>query len=127
MNLGRPTGSARLQALSSSPVVVTALLWVGLQCLVLLYLRSLIGSLLHRDLHHLIALERALTEAPAHGLTLRASLWAVNLAFVLLLWLKLRSRHWPSASRRLLALAVYGGTSLLLLLVNTAWTQVLRR
>ncbi len=108
------------------PVVVAVLLWVGLQVLLLLYLRSLVGALLHHRPALVIALNQAFTSAAGHGLSVRSWIWLVNLAFVLLLWLRLRSRPWPSRSQRFLGLVVYGGASLLLLLMNTAWTRFLR-
>ncbi len=124
MDLSRPrwTDDRRL----SPPVFVTALLWVGLQVLVLLYLRTLVGSLLYRDPHLVAPLREALTSAGGHLLSTRAWIWTTNLAFVLLFWLRLRGRRWPSHGQRFLALVVYGGASLLLLLMNNAWTRLLR-
>lgn len=125
VNLPKANGSTSQRRLAS-PVVVTAFLWIGLQILVALYLRSLIGALLHHEPHLLIALQRALTAPGAGGLSLRAWLWGINLAFVLLLWLRLRFQRWRSHGERFAALLVYGGTSLLLLLTNTLWTRLLR-
>ncbi len=109
-----------------SPVVVAALLWVGLQVLVVLYLRSLVGTLLEHRPVLVIALHQALTSPAGHGLSVRSWIWLVNLGFVLLLWLGLRFRSWPSRGRHAVGLFVYGGASLLLLLTNTAWTRLLR-
>lgn len=107
------------------PTVVTALVWIGLQVLVLLYLRSALGFLIEREPHLALEFHHALTTAPAQGLLLRTWIWATNLAFVVLLWFQFRSRPWPSRSQRALALLTYGGTALLLLLVNAAWNRLL--
>jgi hypothetical protein len=108
------------------PVVLTALLWVGVQSLVLLYLRTSLGSLLVRAPQVAEELRRALIVGSSHGLSTRGWIWLTNLAFVVLLWFQLRASRPLTAPRdRYLALVVYGGTALLLLLTNSAWSRIL--
>lgn len=107
-------------------MVVTALLWVGVQVLVLLYLRTLLGVSIHREPQVAAALLEALATAPAGGLAVRWWLLAVNLAFVVLLWLRERSSLRAGRGRRIEALVVHGGTAVLLLLLQAAWEALLR-
>lgn len=109
------------------PVVLTALLWVGVQSLVLLYLRTHLGALLARAPDVAEELRQALVDSSTHGLSTRVWIWLTNLAFVVLLWFQLRaSRPLTTRRERHLALVVFGGTALLLLLTNSAWSRLLR-
>lgn len=107
---GGDTGRS-LQRLAP-PVLVTALLWVGVQVLLLLYLANLAGVWAER------LSPTFLTDvlAPAS----RVVLW-VNLLFVVLLWLKHRSQDWSSPRERGLAVLLYAGASALLALVQWIW------
>ena len=108
------------------PVVLTALLWVGVQSLVLLYLRTSLGALLHRAPLVAEELRRALLASSARSLSTRGWIWLTNLAFVVLLWFQLRAVLPLIAPReRYLALVVFGGTALLLLLTSSAWSRLL--
>ncbi len=109
-----------------SPVVVTAFLWVGVQVLVLFYLRTVLEASIHRDPGLAVAVLEALAVAPAGGLAVRWWLLAVNLAFVVLLWLRERSFLREDRGRRIETMLVHGGTAVLLLLVQGAWEALLR-
>lgn len=115
-------GSRRLW----SPALVTALLWVGVQVLVLLYLRTLLGVSILREPQVAAALLESLAVAPAGGLAVRWWLLAVNLAFVVLLWIRERASVRAGRGRRIETLLVHGGTVVLLLLVQATWEAVLR-
>lgn len=105
---------------------MVALLWVGVQVLVLLYLRTVLEASIHRDPASAAALLEALAVAPAGGLAVRWWLLAVNLAFVVLLWLRERASVRADRGRRIETLLVHGGAAVLLLLVQAAWEALLR-
>lgn len=96
----------------ASPVLVTALLWVGLQSIVLLYLGSLLGDWAR----HLPLV------TPEHDLApLIAPMRWINFLFVVLLWIRFRSVPRPGRRDWWLSVAGYAGTALLLGLIQWAW------
>jgi len=93
-------------------VVVVALVWVGLQTLLLIYLRVVLLYPTERGPYLREFMTRVLSGSSAAGPALASVLLVVNILFIVLIWLKYRS--FQSQSQKLGGTLTYGGATILL-------------
>ena len=108
------------------PVVLVAFVWVGVQILLLLYLRVvlLFPTAPGPSLGEFMA--QVLSGSSAAGPSLASGLLVVNILFVGLIWLKYRSYRARSRPEKLAAILTYGGATILLLFLQWNWLEILR-
>jgi hypothetical protein len=101
-------------------VIVSAWLWAGLLMLFLLYSRSLLATSLAADPESLTELSELWYRPMLFGLSIRYAIKVVNVLFIILLWLRLRSSRWWRQRHRLGDKLLYLGTAALLLALEWA-------
>lgn len=108
------------------PVVVVALVWVGLQILLHVYFRVVLLYPTEPVPSLAEFMAQVLAGSSTAGPALATVLFVVNILFVGLIWLKYRSLQSPSPPEKLTAMLTYGGASVLLLYLQWKWLELLR-
>lgn len=103
-----------------TPVIISAWLWSGMLTLFLLYSRSLLAASLATDPASLTGLSELWYKPVLFGLSIRYAIKVVNVLFIVLLWLRLRSSRWWRQRHRLGDHLLYLGTAALLLALEWA-------